>query len=474
MYTKRNQRRQFLKIASGLLATPLGSIGSFANAQTISSSPLRFLTIIDHFGVPTATRRDTWISSQTGDYALENNHLGSILQPLRAYRENMLVVSNMNLDSLTRTRTPGTHHGFVAHTLGASEPVNERSAAARIPHESVDVTIGNYLHEKSNGRIYPHTFFTDYASRGDPTYCYDTSGVLIRSIDGAANGVSTLFGSAVPTTVANPAADTFSLAQQSVLQSVSARVQALKSSFGNASSQEKLEAYEDSVNSLAEQLESQASAAGRECTMPNGFNNLSGARKNSPESDRGDILKVIGQLFSCDMVSSATYAFGGELHNQHSHSFIDGRGDRAVDSLLGKNMHAASHQEDNTSNRTHEYIRIHQSELIAELLEQLSTTIDIDGSPMIDNTVLYLTSSMAHNTHQSNDYALAIIAGKNTNLIGGYHYDIGGRSNNDLLVTLAQGVNVPITDHGGYEDNGSRVNALNTGPIEKMLKTTLG
>lgn len=47
-------------------------------------------------------------------------------------------------------------------------------------------------------------------------------------------------------------------------------------------------------------------------------------------------------------------------------------------------------------------------------------------------------------------------------------------TNNDLMVTLAQGVNVPITNHGGFRDNGNRVNSLNNGPITKMLKSTLG
>jgi hypothetical protein len=466
MYTKRNERRLFLKIAAGLMAAPLGTINSFARANSFNGSPLRLLTIIDHFGVPTANRSNTWISSPTGDYALEAGHLGSILQPLAAYRDKMLIISNTNAESLIQTRTPGTHHGFVGHILGASEPIDERTASARIPHESIDVTIGNYLHSSMGNRIYPHVFFTDYAARSSPTYCYDTSGILIRSIAGASSGVDTLFGS---TTSSSLLAQTHSIAQQDILKKISTRVQMLKTDFTNASYHEKFDAYEDSVSSLAEQLAQQQS--GGSCALPDNFDSLSDEGRNIAANHRGDILKVIGQLFTCDMVSSATYAFGGELHNQHNHSFIDS-GDAEVNALLNKNMHAASHRDDDISNRTHECIRIHQSELIAQMLDTLSTTIDVDGSPMIDNTVIYMPTCMAHNTHAANDYALAMIAGANTNLKGGFHYDCGGSTNNDVLVTLAQGLNVPITSHGGYQDTGARVSSLNNGPITRMLKNS--
>jgi len=467
MYSTKNSRRQFLKLASGLMAAPLGSLSSFAQAQTTAQSPLRFLTIIDHFGVPIDTRNETWISSTANDYALTDDHLGTILQPLKAYRDNMLIVSGMNLDSSIETRSVATHPVFTAHTLGASASINKSTAAAKIPHASVDVTIGNYLNDNAeNGRVHPHLYFTDYAARNDPTYCYDTSGILIRSYAGAKSAVDNLLG----LNTADSLIQARVLAQQDILSKISTRVQTLKSEFSGATYQEKLEAYDASVNDLATQLELQKNQS---CAVPTDFQTLSSGGRNIPESERGDVLKVIGQLFSCDMVSSATYAFGGELHNQHNHGFIDSRGDADVATLLKKNLHAASHRTDDASNKVHEYVRIHQSELIADLMETLSTTVDIDGNMLIDNTVIYIPSCMARNTHSKFDYATAIIAGKNTNLKGGYHYDCSDSTNNDLLVTLAQGVNVPITDHGGYNANGNRVNSLNNGPISKLLKTPL-
>ena len=469
MFTKRNNRRQFLKLASGLMAAPLGSMSFFANGQVLNQKPLRFLTIIDHFGVPPATRKDTWIDSTTGDYPLSNNDLGTILQPLSDYLDNMLVVSGIDLDSQSRGGAPRSHHEFVPHTVGGSctlEGSGQREASARLSHESLDVLIGNYLHNNlSNSRVHAHRYFTDYSQDGVPTYCFDTSGILIRSIPGARSAIENSFSGSGPE--GNPVLQAELLAQKDLLDKVSGRVQLLKGQLGNASYHEKLDAYDTSVSELARQLEVQQ---GQSCETPNA-GNFSAGRRNLAESERGDVLKVIGQLFACDMVSSVTYAFGGELFNQHRHNFISSRGDSEVEAGLNRNMHGTSHDTGDVGNKAHEYIRIHQSELIAELMDTLSTTLDIDGSPILDNTVIYVPSCMAHNTHQNTNYATLILAGKNTNLIGGRHYDCGEFTNNELLTTLAQGVNVPITEFGGYHVRGHRVDSLNSGPISKMLKT---
>lgn len=471
MYTKRNNRRQFLKLASGLMAAPLGSMSMYAKSQSISQKPLRFLTIIDHYGVPLATRNSTWVPSTAGDYALSDDDLGTILQPLSAYRENMLIISNTDLESHRRSGAKATHHEFVPHTLGASATLDgsgQREASARLLHESADVMIGNYLNNNfSSNRVYPHLFFTDYAARDTPTYCFDTSGVMIRSIAGAISGVDTIFGSSTSAvSEVDPTLEALLLARKDLLGQVSSRVQMLKSQFSHASYHEKIDAYDTSLSELATQLELQQTQS---CSAPTETltDNI-----NSLES-RSQILTLIGKLFSCDMASSITYAFGGELQNSLRHSFLSDDNDE-VQTLLNRTFHGSSHNTSSIGDKSHELIRIHQSELIAELMDTLATTLDIDGSPILDNTVVYMPTTMARNTHQNTDYALMIMAGKNTNLQGGFHYDCGGQSNNEILVTIAQGLNIPITSFGGYHENGNRVDDLNTGPISKMLKTTLG
>ena len=88
---------------------------------------------------------------------------------------------------------------------------------------------------------------------------------------------------------------------------------------------------------------------------------------------------------------------------------------------------------------------------------------------MLDNTVVFVTSAMSSNTHSDDDYCQLLIAGKNTNLKGGYHYDLSGHSHNELLTTIAQGMGMPDDRFGGHNRNGVYVNNLSNGPISRML-----
>ena len=138
---------------------------------------------------------------------------------------------------------------------------------------------------------------------------------------------------------------------------------------------------------------------------------------------------------------------------------------------MAKNFHSPSHRNDDVANKYHELVRAYESQQLAILLDRLSTTIDSDGSTVLDNTVIFFTSQMANNTHKTVDYPLVIIAGKNSNLQGGFHYNCSNNTNNDLYTTLAQGMTMPDDNFGGHNRAGSYVADLNNGPISKMLKS---
>ena len=115
-------RRDFIKLLSASAATPFIALPSKrAFAQT--KAPLRLLTLVDTYGLPISDRSQSWISSTAGDYELQEQHLGAVLQPLSAYMDKMLVVSNMNMDSSSETSDSRTHHYLTAHTLTGSSPL---------------------------------------------------------------------------------------------------------------------------------------------------------------------------------------------------------------------------------------------------------------------------------------------------------------------------------------------------------------
>lgn len=476
MFNQSKSRRDFIKTMSGVAAAPFISMPS-RNVFAQTKAPLRFLTLIDTYGLAQGPRAETWIKSTSDDYALTSSDLGSVLKPLEAYINNMLVVSNIDLDSVSKTSDSRTHHYLTTHTLTGSSALTEsraNEATQAIKHASLDLHIGNYLSTEyglSSQRRYEHLFFTDYAQRTEATFCYDSSGNQKRSIAGALNVRNSVFD-----TVDTANASLLSVSDQvriETLKMVRERVNALSGNLNNANKEEVIKAYQESIDSVSQELDLKSqNVFAIPAELAAGVTN-SGSNKSDPDAVPL-MFKNIYHAFANDMVSSITYAFGGEKINQHKYSHLYNEAehsDAELKALMAKNFHSPSHQSTDVANKYHELVRIYESQQLAVLLDRLSTTIDLDGSTVLDNTVIFFTSQMANNTHNTSDYPLLIIAGKNSNLQGGFHYDCNNQTNNDLYTTLAQGMTMPDDNFGGHNRSGSYVSALNNGPITKMLKS---
>lgn len=431
--------------------------------------PLRLLTIMESYGLPQGPRGETWIGSQTGDYALSISDLGTVLEPLSAYVDQMLVVSGINMQSHIKTNAGPTHDKLTAQVLTGSKPEGNGGPNMRHVHESIDVRIGDYLNEEyglDSPRVYPHLLLSDYAESSKATYSFDTQGNQIRAISTPQNMVSSLFGDA-----GDP--DQLQLdyaSQQMALELVHGKVRQARSELMNVNKELVMDAYEQSVQDLADELELRAANI---CELPD----LSGVPGGKNVNTIPYSFDSIYHAFACDLVSSVTYSIGGENINQFSHEFLydQSHGDDSLRVLLRRNQHSASHRGDDVANKAHELVRRFQMQKLAETLDKMSATPDVRGGSILDNTVIFVSSTMSHNTHQRSNYAHLLIAGKNTNLRGGYHYDcadspdVTQATDNDLLTTIAQGLTLPITTFGGF--NGmNNVAVLNNGPITKMLK----
>lgn len=465
-----NSRRNFLKLASGAVLSPLLTLPS-SKVFAADKPNLRCLICIDTYGLPGDKRAEQFIRSMSGDYALQAEDLGTTLQPLAAYVENMLIPSNISLDSRSETRDAATHHYLAVHTLTGSSALAETrdvQSNIAIQHASIDVRIGQYLHNEyglPSSRIYDHLFFTDYSERGAATFCYTENGIQKRSIAGAQTVRDSLFSSENGTdqnlnTVINSAhTNAFSLVKE--------RLNLLSSNLANTNTDEVINAYQDSMQSISQewQLKNQNTF-----TLPD---ELIDVQNYQGEGDITNMFKNIYHAFRYDLVSCVTYAFGGEKINQQKHGYLydeEQHNDSELQTLLKRNLHAASHRTDDLADKVHELVRTYQSQELATLLDRLSETEDTDGNMILDNTVVFFTSQMSDNTHKTSLYPYFIIAGKNTNLQGGFHYDCSGSTNNDLLTTLAQGLTLPDDSFGGHDRNGDYQSSLNNGPISKMLK----
>lgn len=467
----KSSRRQFVKLASGLLAVPFSSLSSPYGFAQAGNHPFRLVTVIDTYGLPGgADRNNIWMKNTSSDYEItDDNQLGTILSEFKDYKENMLVPTGLNMTAYSG----GAHQTASGVALTGSLSNNSGPASGPLLstfHESVDVFIGNYLHNTyglPSPRVYPHLYFTDYGQPSRTTFCYDTSGKQIRSIQGINAISSSILGPQAGNT--SGATDYRSLLQQDLLSLVQNRIQSVKGELLNASSEQVMDVYRASVEDLASQLQQQNESS-NVCPSVQ-YPNIPSEHAQNPEQIP-NIFKAIGHIFSCDLASSVTYAIGGELTNQHRHGFLYNASEHNssdLQQLIGSDYHSSSHRTDDVAVKSMELVRSYQAREIKTLLDTLQNTPDIGGGSVLDNTVVFWTSQQAEPVHKTENYGHLLIAGKNTGLKGGYHYECSDRTHNDLLTTLARGVGAPIDSYGGYSRNGSISNSRNNGPITKML-----
>ncbi|MEO0815181.1 MAG: hypothetical protein AAFY60_20135, partial [Myxococcota bacterium] len=200
------------------------------------------------------------------------------------------------------------------------------------------------------------------------------------------------------------------------------------------------------------------------------------ANPGSNAGNVGHFFTAIYDVFACDLSSSVGFVFdavgarwGAEARR------IDFDHDPAALNFVSSRYYQVSHGRTERHELAQAYVALSRTHRLKDLLDLLATTPENGGDGMLlDNTVIYYGSAMTGNTHAwAGNYAHFIVAGKNTNVKTGWHYDCSGATDCDVYTTLAQGAAVPLTTFGGYSGNNRRA-VLNNGPITKMLKTTLG
>jgi len=461
------KRRQLLGAAAGSLALPF--LGMQKARSQEGRPPLRFISLFDSYGLPLHRRGINWVRSEVGDYRLTPADLGTTLQPLAAYTDNMLIPTGIPTSSLREAKDTGDHNS-VCHALCGSRVISGGSRARPGPnayqsHPSLDYVIGHHLsgdYGLDSPRVYPHLFFTNRSQLDNVTYCYDGNGQQIRAIAGSPAIVETAFAEAGDSGDASLLQASVN-SKRAMLGLARERVTNIRPQLINANASTVLDAYHASLEDFAKELDTRGA---RICSAPDAVG-VAGEAEDTPF-----IMDAIRHIVSCDLASSITYAVGGEWDNNlryKNHLYDASVHDPEIGDLMASSFHGASHRTDEVADAVHEIVRTNMAEEIARLLDALRETTDVDGvSSVFDNTVLYLGSNMSHNVHSQDNLPNAIIAGKNARLRGGYHYDCSGRTNNDLLTTLARGLALEIDEFGGYSQD-TKLENLNNGPIESML-----
>ena len=161
----------------------------------------------------------------------------------------------------------------------------------------------------------------------------------------------------------------------------------------------------------------------------------------------GDFAKIFDQYhdlcklaFQLDLVRTATILYG---HGNQAWNGIHGR------------AHGGGWRDNRTHTRT-------QMDLFAKYIQRCAAVTDFDGSPLIDNMVMTLSSDVGEQ-HNHNNVPYLVVGGKNMGIKGGRALTYMGRASNDVFASLAKplGLNLPNGKFG--DENWSQ------GPLPEFI-----
>ncbi|MEL6544946.1 MAG: hypothetical protein AAFQ82_09995, partial [Myxococcota bacterium] len=205
--------------------------------------------------------------------------------------------------------------------------------------------------------------------------------------------------------------------QSLMMEPVRAQLNRVRPELKQANGSALADAFNESVEAVANELELRVNL---ECPDP------SLANPGSNAGNVGHFFTAIYDVFACDLSSSVGFVFdavgarwGAEARR------IDFDHDPAALNFVSSRYYQVSHGRTERHELAQAYVALSRTHRLKDLLDLLATTPENGGDGMLlDNTVIYYGSAMTGNTHAwAGNYAHFIVAGKNTNVKTGWHYD---------------------------------------------------
>ncbi len=199
---------------------------------------------------------------------------------------------------------------------------------------------------------------------------------------------------------------------------------------------EKLDAYEAAVRELEEELDADPSDPSfcgvsdppevvhvSQRVDPYGGNNISTERDDEKHRRIGEMhLAVVKAAFRCDLTRTVTFQWSPGTNHV---SFADMW---PPDPSIFKVHHTTSHNPETDDIREFlTRIEIWYAERISTFLQELATTEDVTGQPILDNTLVPYITEISHGfSHSWNNMPWLLFGGASTGLRGGQYWEHNG------------------------------------------------
>jgi hypothetical protein len=433
-------RRTFLAGAgAGAVALPFIDV---LKGKADTTAPKRFIAMM----TPNGTIADEWVPTG-GETTFV---LKRILEPLEPFRDKLLILDGMDM------RIPGATGG---HQAGPGALLTGQGL------QEGDFCGGNNCAERS-GWPAGHSIDQEIARTLDGVTPFSSLelGVRIRSgdqrrhisyraindplphIDNPYDVFDRVFGAVTGST--DPMMlENLRRREQSVLDAVRGDLGQLRRALGNEHG-ERLDAHMESLRDVERRLSARIDAALMACEPPMLGERIDHtAEANFPLVGQMQ-LDLITAAIACDRTRVVTLVWSGETSGQRF-PWLD------LPEVADENgnpttaHHAYSHVSDRAREQLVEINRWYSQQL-AYLLQKLDSIPEPSGEgTLLDNTVVFLGNGLSNgDTHSRNDMKFVVAGGAGGFFRTGRYLRLAGRHHNDLLVSFANAMGLPITTFG--------------------------
>lgn len=408
-------RRNFMKwvAAAGLGAAAL----PFASMAYAGEPPRRAIFVF----YPDGMRPENWHAIGTGN----SFTLPAMTAPLERVRQHCVFLSGVDM------KGPGsTHEGGTLKLLTGAAGMSSDKAV------SLDYHLAQAFKSQT---VRPHLNLTIVPTWGVTAITYDYSGVQVLPEPNPLAAFESLFGT-------NAQSNFIAQRRLSVLDASLAELNALRSKLGTIE-KTKLDTHAESIRELEQRLNANVGACAAWNFNPTGFtvdpkkSYWQGAEYRDPYK-----MGVIGDL----QRDVAVHALACDLTRVVTLKWSQGVNENLIpESGSGMTCHGASH----AGGEDFIKIKAWYTEHLARLIAQLASVPEGNGT-LLDNTVIFVGSDLAHGGwHNHGDMPFILAGGHAAGISGGRSLKFSGTPHNKILVSIAQFMGLNINSFGNQDSN---------------------
>ncbi|HEY3496166.1 MAG TPA: DUF1552 domain-containing protein [Polyangiaceae bacterium] len=373
--------------------------------------------------------------------------LSPILTPLADHRDRLVITDGLEMECGTEYYIP---HTYTMPVLWTGSPIDTASSTfCRDDHgQCFGWGTGTSVDQEIARRLAPATPFSTIelgyqCGNLHPAkrMIYSSSGTTKNPLDDPARAFEQLFGGDVD--LGEEEAARAALKRQSVLDAALGDFNSRRGSL-SAADRLRLDAHADSIRELERSL----GGGGGACTKPAAPADITAETAIDRQSD------LIAGIFGCGLTRIASFQLRIADNDNSLYPWLG---------LDEGGHHTLSHENDSATLATLAELYTWYSKRFAYLLDRLAATPDVDGTSVLDNTLVIWGSELGVGwSHSLDNVPFVFAGGASGRLRGGRYLKFSNTYTNRVLVTAMHAMGFTDVEQYGSTDTGS-------GPLSGVL-----